>query len=572
MNQCSTAVVGGAFLVEEALPEQTLIPEELPAEARRMARTMEQFVRKKVLPRIDELEAQQDGLMRGVLQAAGTVGLLGTGVPERYGGLDLPRSVATLLYEKAAAYASFALSLGVHSGVATLPLLYFGTPEQKQRYLPKLASGEMIGAFALSEADAGSDALAARARATPDGAYFRLSGTKLWITNAGFADLFTVFARVDGTQFTAFLVERNTPGVTIGREERKMGLRGSSTCRLVLNDALVPAQNLLGEIGNGRRVALCPLNIGRHAIAAGALGACKEIVQTATRYATQRAQFGRPIAGFGLIQHKLAEMAVRTFVLESALYRTAHYLDAPDGSEERLAAAQEYAVECALVKILGTEVLGFVADEGLQIHGGFGYSEDYPLARAYRDARITRIFEGTNEINRLTVVDQLLRRVKQSRLALPRFIADTSTTVAATEGIDPGEVAGTLVRAVRQVVLHTFGQAWHALGDGLAGTQEIGGALADMVLALYALESAWLRVIKLRSLGHQQRFDTGLAVVQIYAADVCAQVEHRACTVLANLGIPTDVLQGGLSPPCFDTISLRRRIAVAVLDAESYPW
>lgn len=543
--------VGGAFLVEEATPEQILTPEDLPAEARCLARTMEDFVRREVLPLVGRLEAQETGLMRRLLQKAGDLGLLAVAVPEAYGGLDLPRSVLALLAEKAAPYPAFALALGVHTGVATLPLVTFGTPEQKAKYLPKLAGGAMIGAFALSEANSGSDALAAKTRAVlaPDGAHYRLSGTKLWVTNAGFADLFTVFAQVNGERFTAFLVERDTPGLTLGPEERKMGLHGSSTRRLLLEDARVPVANVLGGVGEGRRVALHPLNVGRFHIGAGALGAGKEILRTAARYARERKQFGRPLAEFGLIRHKLAEMAVRLFALESMVYRTAGYRD-------RVVSPEEYAVECALVKFFGTEALGYVADEGLQIHGGFGYSEEYPAARAYRDARVTRIFEGTNEINRLTVLDQLLRRARQGRL-------DLRLPQATLAGV--GEV-GAWVRQIRRAILYTLGAAREALGDdGLIAHQEIAGALADMIAALYALESAGLRAGKMGT-------EAALAITRVYGNDACAEVERRARYTVAAFSAG-DALRGHvaelrrlLDPPLIDTVALRHRIAADVAE------
>jgi alkylation response protein AidB-like acyl-CoA dehydrogenase len=577
-----SAPAGGAFLVEATAPEEILTAQELPAEARLMAKTMDDFVRKEVLPVADRIEAHEEGLMRRLVRQAGELGLLAGGVPEAYGGLDLPRSAITLLIEKAAPNASFAISLGVHSGVSTLPLLYFGTPEQKQKYLPKLATGEIIGAFALSEADSGSDALSAQTRATlaPDGRHYLLSGTKMWTTNAGFADLFTVFAKVDGERFTAFLVERATPGLSLGREERKMGLRGSSTRRVVLENAPVPVENVLGEVGKGHRVALYPLNLGRFNIGASALGSCKEIVGTAARYAKQRVQFGRPIARFGLIRHKLAEMAVRVFVLESMVYRTAGYGDIQFGQidaaesgagDKLLAAAEEYAIECAIIKFFGTEVLQYVVDEGLQIHGGFGYSEEFPLARAYRDARVTRIFEGTNEINRLTVLDQLLRRVRRGRL--PGFSVDQSGGTAET-AVDPREEMGVWVGQIRRAIRYTIGQAWEALGERLADEQEIAGALADMSAALYALESAWLRVGKMQG----PKAPVALAAAQVYGSDACAQVERWArCAVAAfsagdALRTHVSTLGGLLQPPLLDTVSRRRQIAVDVLECEGYPW
>jgi alkylation response protein AidB-like acyl-CoA dehydrogenase len=590
----SAPPVGGAFLVEEAAPDQILTPEELPAEARLMAKSIEEFVRKEVQSQSERIEAHEEGLMRSLVQSAGQLGLLAADVPELYGGLGLPKSTITHLIEKAALNASFSVSIGAHTVIGTLPLLYFGTPEQKQKYLPKLASGEIIGAFALSEANCGSDALSSQTRATlsPDGKHYLLNGTKMWTTNAGFADLFTIFAKIDGEQFTAFLVEKETPGLSLGREEHKLGIRGSSTRRVVLEDAQVPVGNVLGEIGKGYRVALYVLNIGRFNLGTGGLGSSKEVLRIATQYAKQRVQFGKAIAEFGLIQHKLAEMAVRTFVLESMVYRTAGYWDAyfgsidasaPDANDRFRAAAEEYAVECAIMKFFGSEVLDYVVDEGLQIHGGFGYTEEFPMARAYRDARINRIFEGTNEINRLTVLDQLMRRAQRGRLALPQAAAKVKEAVLSPPSIggpgglsEPLEEIGSWVSAIRNTILYVAGQAWEALGEQLAEQQEVVAAIADMTAALYALESAWLRAKKSRESRVESR--EMLAAVQVYGNDACAQVEQWARYALAafsdgdTLRTHLSTLRRLLKPPAVNTVALRRQIAAAVIEREGYVW
>jgi len=591
MSACS-APVGGVFLIEATAPDRIFTPEDLSPEARLMAKSIEEFVRREAQPLDERLEAHEGGLMRSLVQKAGELGLLGADVPELYGGLGLPKPAITLLVEKAALHASFSVSIGAHTVIGTLPLLYFGTPEQKHRYLPRLASGEIIGAFALSEANCGSDALSSQTRATlsPDGKHYLLNGTKMWTTNAAFADLFTIFAKIDGEQFTAFLVERDTPGLSLGREEHKLGIRGSSTCRVILDNAQVPVENVLGEIGKGYRVALYVLNIGRFNLGAGALGSCKEVLRIASQYANQRVQFGQPIANFGLIQHKLAEMAVRTFVLESMVYRTAGYYEArfsdvdaaaPDANEKFRAAAEEYAVESAILKFFGTEVLDYVVDEGLQIHGGFGYTEEFPMARAYRDARINRIFEGTNEINRLTVLDQLLRRAQRGRLALPQAAAKLKDAILSPPSLGgPGEVEDPLeqvsgwVDSMRKVTLYVAGQAWEALGEQLAERQEIVAALADMTAALYALESAWLRCRKMPPTTHHSPLTAAL----VFGNDACAQVEQWARYALAafsagdTLRTHVSTLRRLLKPPLLDTVALRRRIAAVVREKEAYPW
>src|SRR5579884_1154472 len=503
----------------------------------------------------------------------------------------MPKTAMTLLTEKAYADPSFAISVGVQTGISMLPLLFFGTPEQKQKYLPQLASGEKIGAYCLSEANSGSDALAAQAKATlaPDGKRYLLNGTKMWITNGGFADLYTVFAKIDGEQFTAFLVERDTPGLSLGKEEHKLGLRGSSTRRVILENAPVPVENVLGEIGKGHQPALYSLNIGRFNIGAGALGASKEALRIATQYARQRVQFKQPIAHFGMIQYKLAEMALRIFVLESMIYRIAGYWDrifgqidasAPDAGTKYRAASEEYAVECAIIKFFGTEALDYVVDEGLQIHGGYGYSEEFPMARAYRDARINRIFEGTNEINRLTVMDQLLRRAQRGRLPLSEAIAaqHSSVTNPAAKGsrdLEEIEIGG---RQLRRAILYTIGQAWEAFGEKLPEQQEVSAALADMAAALFGLESAYLRLRKLEASSASESYAAMLAAARVYGSDAYDQVDRSARYVLAALGTGDalssrlDTLSGLLSPPAVDTVALRRQIAALVIERDGYPW
>ncbi len=593
---------GGAFLIDETKADDVLTAEEHCGEALLMARTIEEFVRKEVAPLTERLDSQETGLMRSLVKKAGELGLLGANVPELYGGLGLSMPAVTLLTEKVAIHASFSVSVGAHTVIGTLPILYFGTPEQKRKYLPLLASGEFIGAFALSEANSGSDALAAQSRATlsSDGKHYLLDGTKMWTTNAGFADLITVFAKLDGEHFTAFLVEKTFPGVSLGREEHKLGIKGSSTCRVILENAQVPVENVLGEVGKGYRVALFVLNIGRFNLGVGGLGSSKELIRIAAQYAKQRVQFGQPIASFGLIKHKLAEMVIRTFVLESMVYRTAGYYDtqfsqvdasAPDANDLFRSAAEEFAVESAILKFFGSEVLNYVVDEGLQIHGGFGYTEEFPMARAYRDSRINRIFEGTNEINRLMVLDQLIRRAQRGRLALPQAAARLKDVILAppvppadSTG-DPLSEVGKWVVSIRNATLFVMGQAWETLGEQLAEKQEVVAAIADMIAALYALESTWLRTkksVKREGLSvKEQSLNTRRSMLNaclVYGSDACSLVENWARYVLAavstgdSLRANLSTLRRLLKPPAVDTVSLRREIAAEVIEREGYIW
>jgi alkylation response protein AidB-like acyl-CoA dehydrogenase len=583
---------GGAFLLTPAAAATgatpaIFTPEAFSSDARLMAKAVEDFVRKEVTPANERLEGHEPGLMHRLLRHAGELGLLGLAVPETYGGLDLPKSQIALLTEKAAIHPSFAISAGVHVGVATLPLLFFGTPEQRRRYLPKLASGKWIGAFALSEASSGSDALGAQAKAvlSPDGTHYILNGTKMWITNGGFADLFTVFARVEGCGFSAFLVERATPGVSASREEDKLGLRGSSTTRIVLENARVPAENVLGEIGKGHRPALYALNLGRLAIAATALGMCKESLRIATSYAKQRVQFGRPISEFGLIRHKLAEMAIRTFVLETMLYRTAGYLDvlfgvivpdAADAQQSYTAAAEEYAIECAVLKVFGSEALDYVVDEALQIHGGYGFSEEFAVAQAYRDARVFRIFEGTNEINRITIVDQILRREKIGRLPLRSGQIHTGEPYdAAVYRVDSDpaeedalEALDRDMAAIRASATQALDTARARFDENLNEQQEIVALLADSTAAAYASESAWLRCRKAASSSASM-----LAAARVYSQTARIQCAEDLLTITVAAGHDS-LIHGASSatPPRINTIELRQQIAATVIDRNGYPW
>jgi alkylation response protein AidB-like acyl-CoA dehydrogenase len=443
---------GGAFLVEPLGSRDVFMTAKFADEQLAYATVAETFVTNEVLPYLDAIEAREEGVMPRLLKRAGELGLLMIDVPEQDGGLGLDKATSMLVSERAAKVASFSVSWGAHTGIGTLPLVYYGTAEQKARYLPKLASGDMLAAYALTEPGSGSDATAARTTAvlSPDGTCYLLSGVKQFITNAGFADLFTVFAKIDGDKFSAFLVERAFSGVSTGPEEQKLGIKGSSTRQLILQDARVPVDNLLGEPGRGHKIAFNILNVGRFKLGCGAVGAARECLESAIRYASERTQFGRPIAEFGAIQAKLADMATRIFVADAMSYRTAGLMDdatrtldpgAADYQRQLVEILEEYTIECSIIKVFGAECLDFVADESLQVLGGYGFIKDYPIERHYRDSRINRIFEGTNEINRLIIPATLLKRVAKGALPYPEFIERVQGEIAHGEAGPPARSA-----------------------------------------------------------------------------------------------------------------------------------
>ncbi|MBI4465978.1 MAG: acyl-CoA dehydrogenase family protein [Acidobacteria bacterium] len=585
---------GGSFLVEDRAPGEVFIPEEFTDEQRQIAQTTEEFVLHEVVPQAEELEHKKEGLMAALLRKAAEIGLLGADIPEAYGGLGLDKVSTTVIAEKVARYASFAVSHGAHHGIGTLPIAYFGTEEQKKKYLPKLASGEILSCYCLSEPEAGSDALAAKARAdlTPDGKHYVLNGQKMWITNGGFADLFVVFAKVGGEKFSCFIVEKGTPGFSVGPEEKKMGIKGSSTTPIFFDNAKIPAENLLHEIGRGHIVAFNILNVGRFKLAAYCMGGCKNCLEGAIRYAQERKAFGKAIAEFGLIQQKLAEMAIRTYAGESMIYRTAGMIDAAlhgvnlsaaDAPQHAMKALEEFAVECSINKVCGSEILDYVVDEFVQILGGYGYHQDYPAERAYRDARINRIFEGTNEINRLLITGMLFKRATKGELPLMaagKKVADelmsgpAASAPVAGDGL-AAEAVG--VAASKKAFLFAAGVAVQRYMDKLADEQEIAAALSDIVMDIYAMESVLLRTEKLRERKGADGAAVQVAATRVFVADGLDRVEKQARTVLAasasgdTLRTQLALLRRLLKREPVNDVALRRQVARACLDARRYP-
>jgi alkylation response protein AidB-like acyl-CoA dehydrogenase len=590
MSPTATVTRGGAWLIEDAPSEPVFTPQRLSEEHRLIGQTADEFMTNEVIPVIEKLEQKDWTLARQLVKRAGDLGLLGTDVPDLYGGVELDKVSSILVGEAVGRAASFATTFGAQTGLAITPLLCFGTAEQKAKYLPGLVSGEIVGAYALSESGSGSDALGAKARATKheDGSY-TLNGEKMWITNGGFADLFLVFAKViEGAEekFTAFLVERTFPGVSTGKEEHKMGLHGSSTTPLILQDAKVPAGNVLGEIGKGHKVAFNVLNYGRFKLAAMCSGGAKTIVADAAKYSSQRKQFGRPIASFGAIKHKLAEIAIRAFAVESMLYRTAGLIDgALEGShanDKVLAALEEFAIEASILKVAGSEMIDYAVDENVQIHGGNGFVRDYTAERAYRDARVNRIFEGTNEINRLLIPGMLIRRALKGGLPLipaARKLQDEILAPSMPEppSDEPLETERRTVASLKKVALMVLGTAMQTYGDKLTDQQELLTLCADIIVEIYSAESVFLRA----SMARTTQGAAGAlaeAAAQVHVSDAAGRVELAARNALAamsdgdTLRTMLAALRRLLKTTPANTVALRRQIADAIISRMAYPF
>src|SRR6202167_3293329 len=480
---------GGSFLIEPTSPEQLFSPEDFTDEHRAIARTTEEFWTKEIAPNVDAIQHQEPGVAVSVLRKAGELGLTSVHLPEKYGGMEMDLTSAMLVAEGIAKDGSYAAWHGGQSGIGAVPLLFFGTEDQKQRYLPRIANAELVAAYALSEPQAGSDALAARTRAdlSPDGKHYILNGQKMWITNGGAADIYTILAKVGGEKFTAFLVERKFPGLTPGAEEKKMGIKGSSTTAIFLDNVPVPVENVLGEIGRGHIIAFNILNIGRLKLGAFACGGAKEVLRVSLKYAQERKAFGKSISEFGLIQHKLAEMAIRIFATESATYRVVGLIESQLEVETELKAIEEFAAECSYIKIFASEMLDYVTDEAVQIHGGYGYHQDYIVERAYRDSRINRIFEGTNEINRLLATGILLKRAQRGQLPLVEAGKKLQAEILS------GPVPTGLVDNAKKTALFALGVAYQKYGAALEDQQEVLASITDIAMNAFVMESVELR-------------------------------------------------------------------------------
>ncbi|HCT22716.1 MAG TPA: acyl-CoA dehydrogenase [Chitinophagaceae bacterium] len=590
-TQQAAALKGGEWLIKESNPFNTFTPEDFNEEQRMVMDMCQQFLQSEVLPVLERIDKLEPGLMPSLLEKAGEQGLLSTSFPEEYGGLNKDFVTSTIVNEGLGGGHSFSVAIAAHTGIGTLPILYFGTEAQKQKYIPKLASGEWKGAYGLTEPNSGSDALGAKttAKLSDDGKHYILNGQKCWITNGGFADVYTVFAKIDGDKFTGFIVERGMEGFTQGAEEHKMGIKGSSTVQLYFQDCKVPVENVLGEIGKGHVIAFNILNIGRLKLCAAALGGSKHAATTSVQYAVTREQFKMPIAKFGAIKHKLAEMAIRIWVCESALYRSAKLIDDKEHelmqsgkafAEALLGAAEEYAIECAMLKVDGSEVLDYVVDEGVQIHGGNGFSDEYVISKSYRDSRINRIYEGTNEINRLLTVDMVLKRAMKGKLDLMTPAMNVQKELmsipdfgAEEEGAFAKEVK--YINNFKKAILMVAGAAVQKLMMQLEKEQEVLMAIADMAIQTFNAESALLRVMKMTdATGNTNSLQADIMRTYLYdAADRINKAGKDALNRFAD-GDELRMMHIGLKRftkvEPFNSIAARRRIAEEMIAKNSY--
>ncbi len=580
-------VNGGSFLIEDLTPADIFTLEDLSEEQQQIASTTADFAEREILPQVEAIEAKRFDVTKALLKKSGDLGLMSVDVPEEFGGLGMDKVTSALIADHMSVVGSFSVAFSAHTGIGMLPLVWYGTKAQKQKYIAKLASGEWISSYALSESSSGSDAMNIRTQAvlSADGKHYILNGEKMWISNAGMASLFTVFAKIDGQKFSAFLIETGTPGLTIGPEEHKLGIRGSSTCPILLSDCKVPVENLLGEVGNGHRIAFNILNVGRYKLGAAAIGGSRNAFRNGVKYGKDRIAFGKPITSFGLIQEKLAESAALIYAGESLVYRVVGAIDAslaeldkyaPDFSMQVQKRIEEFAVECSIIKVFGSEMLEVIVDHMLQIHGGYGYVEEFPAERSYRDARINKIFEGTNEINRLITTGWMIKRALQGKLALLPAIQKVMDEVMAgpsprEEQSGPLAAQRALLASAKKIGLFCAGAASQKFGQGLEEQQEVMGALADIIIEVLALESTLLRTEKM---GGSKPIAISLA--KYYAARSFRIVEGAAERVIGAVA-EGDMLRTQMTifrrlskhePE--NTVALGREIATAMTDAGRY--
>ena len=586
---------GAEFLIADLSSADVFTPEDFSDEHRMILETAEDFVEKEILANLEKVEGKDHETFRNILLKAGELGFNGTDIPEEYGGLGLDKVSTTVVTEALGCAASFAVAFGAHTGIGTLPIVYFGTEEQKEKYLPGLATGELFGAYALTEANAGSDALNARTKAvlSEDGSHYILNGEKMFITNAGWADTFVVYAKVNGEQFTAFIVEAKYPGVSTGAEEKKMGIHGSSTRSLILEDVAVPVENVLYKVGQGHKVAFNILNIGRWKLGAATVGGCKRCVGEAAKYANSRIQFKTPISKFGMIQAKLADMAIRTYMAESMNYRTAGMFDDQLGTldekskkdgEANAKAIGEYAIECSINKVYGSEVLSYVVDEYVQILGGYGYISEYPAERAYRDARINRIYEGTNEINRLLIPGTVMRRAMKGELPLMQAFQSLTSEIMEYSPMSvelpetPLALQEHMIRMMKKTALMVAGVAAQKFMEKLEQEQEVLALISDMIIEVFAMESGLLRALKSIDRVGEEKAKLYINAVKVYVNDMVLKIEAWAKQAMARVeeAEPLRTQLMAIKKLCryqpIDTIALRREIAERVTEIEGYPF
>jgi len=591
-TETKVVLKGGEWLIKDSDTADSFSPEDFSDEQKMIRDMCSQYLKSEVIPLLDRIDNLEPGLMRSLVQKAGEQGMLSVSFPEEYGGLGKDFVTSTIINDYLGAGHSFSVAISAHTGIGTLPILYFGTEEQKQKYIPKLINGEWVGAYGLTEPNSGSDALSAKtsARLSDDGKHYLLNGQKCWITNGGFADVFTVFAKVDGEKFSAFIVEKGFEGFTQGPEEHKMGIKGSSTVQLYFQDCKVPVENLLGEIGKGHKIAFNILNIGRLKLCAATLGGAKYAIADSIQYAITREQFKTAIANFGAIKHKLAEMAIKVFAGESALYRTAKWIDDKEHellttgkpfNEALLGGAEEYAIECAILKVFGSEALNYVVDEGVQIHGGNGFSAEYNISRAYRDSRINRIFEGTNEINRLLIVDMTLKRALQGRLNIMSAAMSVQQELMSipdfgNEEETPFAEEKKLVNNFKKTILLTAGAAAQKLMMKLEKEQEVLMHIADMAIEAFIAESFLLRVMKLSQQNADSSIYKDMLSCYLYdAADRILKCGKDAVNAFAEGDEQRMILMGlrrFTKAQPFNSKEARRRIADVMIERNAYPF